>query len=556
MKNKEYSYSEPSIQFVEQILSDIRRGDLLPPKFQRPFIWKNQRKIELLNSIRDGIPIGSIMVWKTKESEVSSYNVLGRFKLNNSNRNLRKEYILDGLQRLSTLFSALNKPDIENIDSEDSHQDYVYFYYDIITKEFFVEKQNFISNGFKMPLNILLDSISLIKFQRNISNIILDQELADKIVADIDQLASKFRNYKIPVISIATDDLNLVTETFRKINSQGQLINDDDMLHALTWSNQYDFNDSISDLRDKYLEECNWGFVSNDIILKTIKLNLKQNIYKTNAVSLGKAIQKDRSIVEFSIYNIKEAITFIEDVLKIPSVLFLPYTLQLVAIAHLFGQFKLNNQVLTSDRIKIIESWFWFTSYTEAFSGMSDNDFKRSIIDLIISIDDGNVFWSNTKVKYQEFNEKFSYNFRSVKSKRTILNLARLQDKFGGNYLNRSASSLLSEYGKDSIRNIFNINEILIDASDELDIHKTFSNKIILSPNEINIDFRKEYFYLDKTHPFIDGFNFIQDSSFDFDPLLDAQFFLEKRAEYLLLKEREFSNKTAGWFWENNIFKF
>lgn len=552
MKNKEYSYSEPSIRFIEQILSDIRNGDLLPPKFQRPFIWKNERKIELLNSIRDGIPIGSIMVWKTKESEVSIYETFGRFKLNNSDRNLRKEYILDGLQRLSTLFSALNKPNIEEVDGEFGLQDYVYFYYHIVSKEFSVEKKDYIPNEFQMPLNILLDSIGLIKFQRDIFRLLPDQLLADEIVDDLDQLASKFRNYKVPVISIATDDINLVTETFRKINRQGQVINDEDMLHALTWTHNYDFNDTISSLRQKHLEDCNWGFISNDIILKTIKLNLNQNIYKTNAVSLGKAIKKNPSIVESSILNIKEAIIFIEDKLKIPNVLFLPYSLQLVVVAHLFGHLRLHQQKLTSVGIKIVESWFWFTSYTEAFSGMSDNDFKRSVTDLIISIVEEDVFWSNPKVKYENLTEDFSYNFRSVKSKRSILNLARLQDEYGKDYLKRSASSLLSEYGKDSIKNIFNVNEIFLDNTENFNTHKLIANKLILSPNDDILNFRSLYFD-NKLELLIDGFGLNDFSLLEFEPLLDADKFLERRSQYLFTKEKEFSHNTAGWFWENNI---
>lgn len=546
MKTKDYSYSDPSIQFINQILSDIKSGDLLPPKFQRPFIWENQRKIELLNSIRDGIPIGSIMVWKTKEEEVLSYTNLGRFKLNQSSRNLRKQYILDGLQRLSTLFSALNEPDIDNLDYYDINEDYVYFYYDILKKEFFVQKQNFIPNQHQMPLNILMNSVKLLKFQRNIAKIFPDEEEVDSIVADIDDLASKFRNYKVPVISIATDDLYLVTETFRKINSQGKLINDNDMLHALTWSNNYDFNDSINALREEILDECDWGFISNDIILKTIKLNLNQNIYKTNALSLSKAIGGNGKIVKLCVSNIRKAILFLRDKLNIPSVLFLPYTLQLVAIANLFGYLNNNQIILNNDRIKILESWFWFTSYTEAYSGMSDNDFKKSIDDLTTSILQEEIIWSNLKVKYKIFNEIHLYNFRSVKSKRSILNLARLQDNFNFSGLNGelSATDILRKYGKLSIKNILNPNDILYTSDDDT-IHKTFANKVIKIPNG-NTN-------LIKDSTFVDGFNFSHISSFEFDPLLDGQDFLQERLDYLIKAESEFCNKTAGWFWENNI---
>ncbi len=42
-----YYQSEPQIQYLYQLLRDIARGELRIPRFQRPFIWDNEQRLEL-----------------------------------------------------------------------------------------------------------------------------------------------------------------------------------------------------------------------------------------------------------------------------------------------------------------------------------------------------------------------------------------------------------------------------------------------------------------------------------------------------------------------------
>ena len=58
------------------------KGKITAPKFQRNFVWKKKARRELIQSIKQGLPIGSFLLQK----------------LSNGNYN-----VIDGRQRFSTL---------------------------------------------------------------------------------------------------------------------------------------------------------------------------------------------------------------------------------------------------------------------------------------------------------------------------------------------------------------------------------------------------------------------------------------------------------------------
>ena len=56
---------EPQVSFLGRILEDVRSGAILVPRFQRRFEWKSESRRLLFDSIKQGIPIGSLLVWST-----------------------------------------------------------------------------------------------------------------------------------------------------------------------------------------------------------------------------------------------------------------------------------------------------------------------------------------------------------------------------------------------------------------------------------------------------------------------------------------------------------
>jgi uncharacterized protein with ParB-like and HNH nuclease domain len=48
---------------ISEYIQDFERGNLQVPAFQRAFVWNNEKKLELFDSIKKGFPIGSLLLW-------------------------------------------------------------------------------------------------------------------------------------------------------------------------------------------------------------------------------------------------------------------------------------------------------------------------------------------------------------------------------------------------------------------------------------------------------------------------------------------------------------
>ena len=96
---------KPEIVFVYELIEQIGNGTLRVPRFQRPFIWRRDQMRDLLDSIWRRYPIGSLLVWDT-DRPMASFESIGPLTVPDRAPS-EKSYVLDGHQRLSTLFGVL-----------------------------------------------------------------------------------------------------------------------------------------------------------------------------------------------------------------------------------------------------------------------------------------------------------------------------------------------------------------------------------------------------------------------------------------------------------------
>ena len=85
---------------VSTILNDIDRGDMALPTFQRGYVWKRDQVRKLMDSLYQGHPAGSLLVWVTPSSNVS----------HRGSQNLASgdvELLLDGQQRITSLYGII-----------------------------------------------------------------------------------------------------------------------------------------------------------------------------------------------------------------------------------------------------------------------------------------------------------------------------------------------------------------------------------------------------------------------------------------------------------------
>src|SRR3954470_10604760 len=103
---------EPQALSFPGLMEDIKKGLVKIPQFQREFVWTKEKSAKLLDSILKGYPVGTFILWKTKESLRTVRN-LGGAKLPDTPAGDFVNHVLDGQQRLTSLFAAARGLKIE-----------------------------------------------------------------------------------------------------------------------------------------------------------------------------------------------------------------------------------------------------------------------------------------------------------------------------------------------------------------------------------------------------------------------------------------------------------
>lgn len=426
------SFTDPQVLYLSQILEQIHEGILEVPRFQRPLVWQWDQRLELFRSIRDGIPMGAILIWRTNEASVRSFDALGPHPLIARSALGPHQYLLDGVQRLSTLYSALFPID-KISDADESYR--VYFKLD--TGDFINSADEDLDESC-LPLDIILDSIKLIRFQRN-----LPEKIGEEAIELCDSIAKAFRTYKVPVIPITTDDVDLATRTFQRINSQGETMSEVHMLQALTWTTDFDFRERLQRSRVEAINPRGWTGVDDETILKVCKAAFDLDVYEASVEEVSIRLKGRPEKIDESAAAIARAIEFLEDRCLVPSMSVLPYALQLVVLADAFRIVPHPDDELVS----MLEAWFWTSTYGELFRGLSGYRLQRVIRSMRAMVQNRNYEWAGHRA-YAREPLKPTFDFRSARSKGLVL---LMLEQFAVTTGDKKAMHLVGDIGRHAV---------------------------------------------------------------------------------------------------------
>jgi uncharacterized protein with ParB-like and HNH nuclease domain len=114
------------------LISDIEKGQIRIPQFQRDFVWTKQKSASLIDSIIKGYPIGTFIFWRTKD-RLRSIRSIGNINVPNLIEGEFVDFVLDGQQRLTSLFASLKGITIER--ENNKIDDYSEIYINLEAKE-------------------------------------------------------------------------------------------------------------------------------------------------------------------------------------------------------------------------------------------------------------------------------------------------------------------------------------------------------------------------------------------------------------------------------------
>lgn len=363
--------SEHQIVNLRRLLDDVRSGYVRVPRFQRPFVWSDGQRLELLNSIKRSMPVGSLLVWRTSSFDLKCFDKIGPYPVPAKATNTGVvSYLLDGHQRLTTLFGLLNMPPASTVPAlmEDGEESVRWdVRYNLKTEEFDFFNQKQQDKDPLISLWPLLDNRVLSTVLRELQkrghalNAWTDREWESYETRAYD-LAYTFQEYKLPIVAMVTDDLELATTTFQRINSQGTSMNEAHLVAALTWTPEFDLREKIDELRKRL--PAAWHPLDDKIYLQVCKGLLELDMISTGHGRLITELKGRHELLDEVGSRIARAITFLRKNAYVLSPELLPYSLQLLVLA-----LELSEDEPSPAQTDAFLTWFWRSCWSGSFAG-------------------------------------------------------------------------------------------------------------------------------------------------------------------------------------------
>jgi hypothetical protein len=352
---------------IRKILDSVISGEVRIPAFQRGFVWEMDRVAYLLDSIYKGYPFGSLLFWRTKNKLAVERN-LGTFTLPEPMADYPIDYVLDGQQRLTSIFTVFQT---ELVPAENSQWSDIYFDMSSTGNPqdslFVAIPHDEFDEGRYFPMNVLFDSV---RYRA------ATQSLKEEQITLLDKLQEKFKEISIPVQVLKTEDRSIVAIVFERINRLGLALDTLQLLSAWTWNEDFDLLEKFRELRDE-LSDFGFGGVGDDadLVLSCVAGILTGEPGPEKLLELnGAEVRAQFANVE---NGIRGAIDFFRTQLKVNNLKLLPYPAMLIPVAVFFSEPDGKEVFYGGQTFHAIKRWFWRT----CFSGRYGSQTRRTTIE-------------------------------------------------------------------------------------------------------------------------------------------------------------------------------
>lgn len=367
-------------------LDDFEKGNFRIPFFQRRYKWSPEKRRDLFDSIIKGYPIGTVLLWKPSDDIVYNPDYEDRSigSYTSDTPSEYSNYILDGFQRLSTIVGCLINPNTTNLIRDEiewlENFNLIYNFKDdrveIGPKN--IEKLDF----YKVQLYKLADTREFYdiqtKFAQNIN--LLNGEDINNYLSKFKEIAYKIQDYMLPSVDISGGDFETANQMFVRVNTQGEPVNEEEQLSAITSTESFRLGAQISELVER-IEKGNF-------FNKKKRESFRENIFRTIQSSFGplyldskatdvEALSKKPNfseVVTRTLENCNFSVDFFKKYLAIFDLKYIPANLHFIFLVQYFN---IKGKLVKED-IYNLKLWFWQSAYTNCFTKYNPSKRKKA----------------------------------------------------------------------------------------------------------------------------------------------------------------------------------
>ena len=219
---------------ISELMSDIRNQDLVLPEFQREYVWTLEQAKQLMVSLFRGYPTGSLLFWKTTDPPELKNTVIPQDKPGTTS------VILDGQQRLTTLYLLLEGKIPPYYQPRDIKNDPRELYFDLASGEFQYYQVTRMENN---PAWVRVANCFASPTPVKVFEIVQKKIVAEKATAEQFKLAQTYsdnltklcntleKDYPVQIVP-PDADIDAAIDVFDRVNSLGTKLTDAEL--ALT----------------------------------------------------------------------------------------------------------------------------------------------------------------------------------------------------------------------------------------------------------------------------------------------------------------------------------
>lgn len=313
---------------LDDVVDWARKGRIRVPASQRGLRWTGRDVVTLFDSIYQGFPIGSLLLW---ERDAPAEEVmLGRWSIHAPAG--PAFYVVDGQQRITALASSL---------TEEGRGDSKFAVgFDLVARAFTARPR---SSPAWVPTHVLYDgSVLLSWFMKR-------PELMEHFDA-ASAAAKTIRDLKVPVYVVRGDDEGVLQTIFDRMNNAGKKLGRGEVFTALHRSSGSGDETSLSTVAERVESYTRFGSLDKGLVTRILLARRGPDVLREfrnefrNESERGARGRDEFAAAEPAVAAFRgasdaavSAITFLEETAQVPHLAFLPYQHLLVTLARFFA---------------------------------------------------------------------------------------------------------------------------------------------------------------------------------------------------------------------------
>ena len=334
---------------IARVFQELEQGNMRIPRFQRSYVWERSKIVKLLNSISHEFPIGSFFVWEADSDMEGFCRDITEFGFPDKPSANKFTFILDGQQRITSLYVALKGKKLGGID-------YSTICYNLEKRVFKIPTLK--TEPHNIPAWKLFD-------QHEYDELLMDysasgnRELAHALSA----CKATFDNYPVSIIKSMDMSLDEVVTIFERINQGGKRLSLFDLVHASVWSQDFDLRDQISDFNKEPAIKL-WGTIDNEVFIQSLALNTSNDCVKAHQLALKN--EDCKNAWTRTTECIRLAVDFLKNQWGVQSVEIIPYQNILPLLQYYF--FITGESTVLPEHKQALTDWFWTLTFSTRYS--------------------------------------------------------------------------------------------------------------------------------------------------------------------------------------------